>query len=341
MTDRISSLDQGYVTGDLSLFPQALDNKESLWDVRNNALTLLKQTLTFTGKNIIVEDTSAFPPSGQLRIGHPLGEAGNYELVYYASKTGTSFQNLKRGYADSIIGYWTANSAWVCNAVHAEQHNSVKDALINIEADLGLSTAPDVNSLNGILKALEVRFLTPKPLFRAYPIKGSPPLTVRFQNFSTGHIARFLWDFGDGSTSLEENPIHTYLVEGNYSVKLNITTTTGGQGVVTKTNYILASLDESLPFFYVDSVDNPYSVQTATQMSVSPKEFVFVDQTDGDIVQRNWIFGDGATFTQEDPDIHDITHIYQLPGEYIVTELIQFANGRLKKAELPTPLVVL
>ncbi len=341
MTDRISSLDQGYVTGDLSLFPQALDNKESLWDVRNNAITALKQTLTFTSKSIIVEDTSAFPASGQLRIGPPLGEAGNYELVYYSSKTGTTFQNLKRGYAGSIIGYWVANQAWVCNAVHAEHHNALKDALINIEGDLGLKTVPDAASLNGILKAQEVRFLTPKPLFRASRIKGPPPLKVRFQNYTTGHIARYLWDFGDGSTSLEKSPIHTYLTEGNYTVKLNVTTTTGGQGVVNKINYILVSLDESVPFFYVDSVDNPYSVQTATQMSTTPKEFVFVDQTDGDIVQRNWLFGDGVTYTQEDPDIHDITHIYAVPGEYIVTELIQFANGRLKKAELPTPLVVL
>jgi PKD repeat protein len=183
--------------------------------------------------------------------------------------------------------------------------------------------------------------LAPKPLFRAFPIKGPPPLTVRFQNFSTGHIMRYLWDFGDGGTSLEKSPIHTYFNEGTYTVKLNLVTSTGAQGIANKVGYIQVSMDESIPFFYVDSIDNPYSQQTADDLDVDPKEFTFVDQSDGDIVQRNWLFGDGVSFTQEDPDKHDITHIYSKPGAYIVSELIQFANGRLKKVELPTPLVVL
>ena len=223
----------------------------------------------------------------------------------------------------------------------AEHHNAIKDAILNIEVDLGLKENPEPESLNGILKKQEIRFLAPKPLFRAYPIKGPPQLKVRFQNFTTGHIARFLWDFGDGGTSLEKSPIHTYVAEGTYTVKLNVVTTTGAQGIATKVGYITVSQEESPPFFYVDSIDNPYSVQTATEQSVDPKEFVFVDQTDGDIVQRNWIFGDGETYTQEDPDIHTVNHIYSLPGSYVVTELIQFSNGRLKKCQLPEPLVVL
>lgn len=341
MVDRITTLDDAYITGDLSLFPETLDDRESLYEVRNNAVILLKQTLTYNGKILIVEDTSAFPSKGQLRIGPPPGESGEYELIYYDKKTSNTFQNLKRGFAGSKTNRWLAGRAWVSNAVHAEHHNAIKDALINIEVDIGLEEDPDPSSLNGILKKQEVRFLTPKPLFRAFPVKGPPPLKVRFQNFTTGHIARYLWDFGDGGTSLDKSPNHVYLQEGKYTVKLNVTTTSGGQGVVTKKEYIEVNTDEALPFFYVDSIDNPYSVETATSLSVSPKEFWFIDQSDGDIVQRNWIFGDGVTFTQEDPDIHDITHIYEVPGEYVVTELIQFANGRLKKFELPEVLVVI
>ena len=340
MADRISSLDSGYKSGDLSLFPLALDDKQVLFEATNNSLITLKQTLTYNGKMIIVEDTSSFPDNGELRVGPPPGEVGEYELIYYNKKTSNSFQDLKRGYAGSRVNYWPVGS-WVSNAVVAEHHNAVKDALINIEVDLGTKNAPDAASLNGILKAQEVKFLAPKPLFRAFPIKGPPPLSVRFQNFTTGQIARFLWDFGDGGTSLEKSPIHTYLAEGTYTVKLNVVTTTGAQGIATKTNYINVNQEESLPFFYIDSIDNPYSVQTAEQLSVSPKEFVFVDQTDGDIVQRNWIFGDEETYTEEDPDVHQISHIYSKPGEYIVTELIQFSNGRLKKYQLPDPLVVL
>lgn len=341
MADRISSLDSGYRTGDLSLFPLALDDKDVLFEATNNSAVTLKQTLTYNGKIIVVEDTSSFPDKGELRVGPMPGEAGQYELIYYNKKTSNTFQELRRGYAGSTINYWPAKTSWVSNSVVAEHHNAIKDALINIETDLGVKENPDPESLNGILKRQEIRFLAPKPLFRAFPIKGPPSLRVRFQNFTTGHIARFLWDFGDGGTSLEKSPIHTYVAEGTYTVKLNVVTTTGAQGIATKVGYITVNEEESPPFFYVDSVDSPYSVQTAEEQSVDPKEFVFVDQTDGDIVQRNWIFGDGETYTQEDPDIHTINHIYSVPGSYIVTELIQFSNGRLKKCQLPEPLVVL
>lgn len=341
MADRISSLDDSYLTGDLSLFPEAIDDKEMLYEATNNSWVVIKQTVSYNANVIIVENTTGFPSKGILRIGPPPGESGSYEMIYYNVKTSNTFSDLKRGFAGSKQSVWYAGKAYVSNSVAAEHHNAVKDALINIEQDLGTLNDPDSASLNGILKAQEVRFLAPKPLFRAFPIKGPPTLKVRFQNFTTGHVIRYLWDFGDGGTSTEKSPLHTYNVEGQYTVKLNVVTSAGAQGVITKRNYILVDADETVPFFYVDSMDNPYSVQTADELSVEAKEFTFVDQSDGDITQRNWVFGDGNTYTEEDPDIHEVKHIYQEPGEYVVTELIQFNNGRLKRVELPERLVVL
>ncbi len=341
MAEQISSLDEGYVTGDLSVFPEALDDYESLYKATNNAKIPLKQTLSFNAKRVIVDDTSLFPVNGIIRIGPDIGLPGDYELIYYGAKTSNTFEDLIRGFEGSQQAHWRSGESFVSNAVFAAHHNAIKDAIINMEVNCGTKEFPEAESLNGILKAQEVRFLAPKPLFRAFPIKGPPSLTVTFQNFSTGHVARYLWDFGDGGTSLEKHPQHTYVNEGIYTVKLNVVTSTGAQGVATKTGYIEVNSDESLPFIYVDTIDDPYSEETADDMSVDPKTFVFVDQSDGDIVQRNWIFGDGTNYTQEDPDIHEITHVYAEPGEYIVTEIIQFANGRLKKVELPEPLVVL
>lgn len=287
MTDRISSLDSGYQTGDLSLFPEALDDKDVLYEATNNSTVRLKQTVSLNSKIIIVEDTTGFPDKGHLRLGPEPGMTGQYELVAYEKRTSNTFQNIKRGFAGSRINQWPAKKTWVSNTVFSDHHNAIKDAIINIEQDLGLIKSPDPKSLNGILKAQEVRFLAPKPLFRAYPIKGPPQLKVRFQNFTTGYVARYLWDFGDGGTSLEKSPTHTYVTEGIYTVKLNVVTTTGAQGIATKIEYIVVDADEALPFFYVDSINNPYSVETATNLSETPKEFRFIDQSDGEIVQRN------------------------------------------------------
>lgn len=344
MVDRISASDSGYEAGDLSLFPAALDDKNTLFEVRNNAETKLKLTLSYNAKEVVVEDASGFPDKGLIRVGY---QGGQGELIYYDKKTGNSFQTLKRGFAGSRQNSWNPqDNVYVSNSVCADPHNALKDAVINMEKDLGLEEFPEETSLNGILKAQEVRFLSPKPIFRAFPLKGPASLKVRFQNYTTGDAVRYFWDFGDGGTSLERSPTHTYVAEGIYTVKLDVVVSTGGTGIVTKTNYIEVNNNESAPFFYVDSISSPYSVATAVERTedgdaTDAKEFLFIDQTDGDIVQRNWIFGDGNRYTEEDPDIHTTTHTYSEPGSYRVSLLIILSNGRTKITELPDLLTVL
>lgn len=280
---KIHTLQEGYQTGDLSVYPEAIDNKETLYEVKNNAIVKLRQSLSYTGNSIVVESTEKFPEKGIIKISSNV-EAKAGELVYYSSKTSNTFKGLIRGFAGSVRSQWNIGSI-VSNSVSAEHHNSVKDAILKIETNLGLESDPDPNSLNGILKSQEDRFLITKPIFRSYPIKGPPPLTVRFQNFSTGPVAKFFWDFGDGNTSSEKSPVHTYYQEGNYTVELNVVSVLGGQGVTTKYNYILVSNDERQPFFYV----SPTSGNAST--SDNPTLFELVDQTDGDVKERIWNFG--------------------------------------------------
>lgn len=340
--DRNSSLDLGYQTGDLSLFPEAKDSRDQLYSVKNNAEAVLKQTLTYSGKYIIVDDNTAFPDRGLLRIGPPAGKVGNYEIVYYDQKVSGVFRNLIRGFAGSRQGQWSAGSS-VVNSVMAEHHNAIKDAVLKIEADLGTVDFPADGSLNFILKAQENRFLSPKPVFWAWPTKGAPALRVRFQNFSSGPLIRYLWDFGDGTTSIEKSPIHTYQSEGTYTVKLNIITSLGAQGVITKSNYITVNEEERQPFFYV-TPSSGYSKETADSLGVDPTTFEFVDQSDGDVTQRYWIFdGPGTSDGTEvennslpvlDPNIHTANYIYDQPGSYEPSLLVLFANQKLKRVFL-------
>ena len=58
--------------------------------------------------------------------------------------------------------------------------------------------------------------------FSASSVSGNAPLVVNFINTSTGAISSYLWDFGDGDTSVEANPTHSFLVQGNYTVKLTV-----------------------------------------------------------------------------------------------------------------------
>jgi len=59
--------------------------------------------------------------------------------------------------------------------------------------------------------------------FSASSLSGAVPVTVAFTNLSVGAIGSYQWDFGDGSTSTNVNPSHTFAIEGNFSVTLTVT----------------------------------------------------------------------------------------------------------------------
>lgn len=325
MTERPSSLDAGYTAGKLSLFPDVLDDKDSLYEVRNNAETVLRAGLPYNGKKIIVESTSSFPQKGMVRVGPPAGSAGEAELIYYGSKTDNTFKDLVRGFAGSRQNQWPSGS-WATNAVTAEPHNAVKDAIINIESATGLSRNPSAGSLNRRLKDAELKFLSPKAVFRAFPKVVRPGQPVRFQNFSEGDIIRNLWDFGDGGQSMEKSPTYVYSSEGIYTVKLHIVTNTGAQGISTKNSYLTVSADEQPSFFYAKRTNS--------------LTYEFVDQTDGDIIQRFWVFGDGESFREDDPSIHYVSHTYQNPGIYEPSLLVVFAGDKVRRMFLSEKLEV-
>jgi PKD repeat protein/sugar lactone lactonase YvrE len=52
--------------------------------------------------------------------------------------------------------------------------------------------------------------------------EGTAPLTVRFTDTSTGSPTSWHWDFGDGTTRTERNPVHVYNEPGTYDVTLTV-----------------------------------------------------------------------------------------------------------------------
>ena len=73
---------------------------------------------------------------------------------------------------------------------------------------------------------------------------GSDPLEVKFINLSTGYVNRWQWNFGDGSTSKEKEPTHSYDKPGTYTVKLMAYYSTGIDSI-TRTNFIQVHQKES------------------------------------------------------------------------------------------------
>jgi parallel beta-helix repeat protein len=87
-----------------------------------------------------------------------------------------------------------------------------------------------------------VRHQTPLvPGFTADRTYGTPPLTVQFQDTTTGSPVRWNWTFGDGTQSAEQNPVHVYTGVGRYTVTLEVTSLQGEQGIIRKPGFVQVS----------------------------------------------------------------------------------------------------
>jgi PKD repeat protein len=133
-------------------------------------------------------------------------------------------------------------------------------------------------------------------------------LTIHFLDQSEGTIIEWLWDFGDGSTSDEQNPIHSFQESGNYNVSLtaktqNIEDTYSFEVYVEDTSETVEVNDTLSAYFYT------YSDSSENILTVS-----FYEYTNDQDVSRLWDFGDDNTSTTENP-----LHTYDTEGTYMVT----------------------
>lgn len=150
---------------------------------------------------------------------------------------------------------------------------------------------------------ITVHLAAPVADFTGFPTVGAPPLNVNFTDASTGQVDNWSWDFGDGGTSVEQNPVHQYTSVGTYTVSLTVTGP-GGDDTEIKTDYISVS---TLPPPAANFSGNPIS-------GFFPLLVNFTDLTIGDVSQWRWYFGDGGTSIIQNP-----AHTYNNSGNYTVS----------------------
>ncbi|UUX92605.1 S8 family serine peptidase [Methanoplanus endosymbiosus] len=107
--------------------------------------------------------------------------------------------------------------------------------------------------------------------FTANLTEGTAPLTVQFTDLSVGGPEEWSWSFGDGGTGDEENPGHTYLTGGNYTVSLTITKD-DGSNTRTKNNYI--TVENLPPTVSKISPDFGYSNGTLIRAAINGTGFI-------------------------------------------------------------------
>lgn len=147
--------------------------------------------------------------------------------------------------------------------------------------------------------------------FTADPRLGCRPLVVDFNDLSINTDKNtYLWDFGDGITSNEVSPLHTYSKAGTYTVTLYAENTTGGSDTETKEFYI-----EVLPTPIADFIANPTTV-------LIPDQEVFFRNLSVNADRYEWDFGDGSSSIDVNP-----IHTYDEEGKYNVSLIAQNTLG--------------
>lgn len=123
-------------------------------------------------------------------------------------------------------------------------------------------------------------------------------LTINANDASTGFATSWLWDFGDMTTSTQQNAVHTYAAAGTYTVCLTATSPCGNT-TSCSTVTVCAS---------------PSAAYTETTAGLSA---MFTDASTGTVHMYLWDFGDSQTSSQQNP-----THVYATGGTYNVCLIV-------------------
>ena len=171
--------------------------------------------------------------------------------------------------------------------------------------------------------------------FSGEPRSGSAPLNVGFTDESSTTGAAVInsrsWNFGDGESSTQRNPNHTYAAVGTYSVTLTVADTTRGlSNALIRTDYI--------------TVGSPPTNSVTANFTAAPRNgpeplyaaFTDTSTVSGEAVINawSWNFGDGGASTQRSPN-----HTYAAAGTYSVTLTVADTARSLSDGETKTDFI--
>ncbi len=160
-----------------------------------------------------------------------------------------------------------------------------------------------------ITKSNFITVSQPKAKFNTLDTIGCPNSNVRFINQSTGSNLSYVWNFGDGTTSTLQNPIHKFLSNGSYTITLVVTSPLGCTDSMTRTSYI--------------SVVTPLASFTVSDsIGTCPPLIVTFTNTSINYISQVWEFGDGTSTNTDNP-----SHFYSITGVYIVKLTVTSKGG--------------
>ncbi len=130
--------------------------------------------------------------------------------------SGSAFQFADSSFGNDIIYNWNFGDGSAASADAAPKHIYNAEGLYNIK----LIVKDKYGCTDSLLKPNYIKVSNPVSLFiLTDSLFTCPPASIAPQNLSQNFTV-LTWDFGDGNTSTELNPVHYYTTAGNYDIKL-------------------------------------------------------------------------------------------------------------------------
>lgn len=205
--------------------------------------------------------------------------------------------------SDWLWDFGDGNTSTDPSPLHVYQDAGVYHPTLTITDDGGCTSfLPYPDSVNYIPY--------PQPAFTVNTTIGCMGQPFTFTNNSNGNAVSFLWNFGDGGTSTEENPIYSYQAEGTYSVTLTAFNPNQCDSSITEINLInISHPDADFSAFPTFAFCPPLLVS-------------FTDLSSIDAVSWLWDFGDGSSSNFQNP-----SHIYTESGLFSISLIVTNSNG--------------
>lgn len=188
-------------------------------------------------------------------------------------------------------------------------HTYTTGGFFSVKLTVSYEGGVDTENKTDLIQAI----VSPPPVaeFSATPTTGLVPLSVDFTDLSEGETDNFIWNFGDGAISREQNPNHAYKVAGIYTVNLTVSGSSGA-GSETKPNLITV----------ISNKPPTAEFQAAPTVGFAPLNVQFTDLSEGLISSWLWDFGDGLVSIWRDP-----FHTFENPGIYSIRLTVSSLDG--------------
>lgn len=186
----------------------------------------------------------------------------------------------------------------------------------------------------GVLTDPLVSESAPMVALTADPTEGGRGMTVDFSSEGTvdplGGTLSFAWEFGDGATSSEPNPSHTYTAIGSHTALLTVTSSAG----IPATDFVVIEVGNRAPEANIASPASGTEVFRGEPVVFSAEGSN--DDADaeygGRIASYLWEFGDGTSSDQ--PEVTKAYQVLSPSAGFVVRLTVTDDQGRSHQAQV-------